>query len=52
MDPRMHIARTLELLSDAGIDDKAFWAELDNCQGPEDAIQICGKYRAMASANA
>lgn len=52
MDPRLHIAKTLEMLSDAKMDDTAFWDELNNCQGPDDAIQICVKYRAMASANA
>jgi hypothetical protein len=42
----------MNALDTAKMDDKAFWAELDNCDGPEDAIAICNKWIEMAQVSA
>lgn len=48
MDPRMIIADTMDILRKAGMSDKELWAELDNCEGPMDAIKICWKWQGLA----
>jgi len=48
MDPRFTIADTYKKLQKAGISYKEFEAELNNCDGPDHAIEICYKYQDMA----
>jgi hypothetical protein len=49
MDPRFAMADTYRLLDRAGIALDDFNTEINNCQGPEDAITICYKWQAIAS---
>lgn len=48
MDSRRIIAETYDKLDAAGISYKEFEAELNNCDGPEDAIHICYKFQSAA----
>lgn len=52
MDPRMIIAETINVLRKAGISDAELWKELDNCEGPMDAIKICWKWQGLAEEQA
>jgi hypothetical protein len=45
IDPRFSIARTYDVLRQAGIDHAEFEAELNSCQSPNDAVRICIKWR-------
>ena len=49
MDPRYAMADTYRLLSRAGISSDDFTKEVNNCQGPDDAVTICYKWQAIAS---
>jgi len=49
VDPRFAIARTYDALEKAGLDIKSFENELNNCTGPDNALEICAKWRNMAS---
>lgn len=45
IDPRFSIARTYDVLRQAGIDHAEFEKELNNCDSPQDAMRICLKWR-------
>jgi hypothetical protein len=49
MDPRFAMADTYRLLDSAGIALDGFNTEVNNCQGPEDALRICAKWQAIAN---
>jgi hypothetical protein len=46
MDPRLWMAQVYRNIKGEAL--KAFEAEINNCQGPDDAIAICQKYLATA----
>ncbi len=48
MDPRLFMAKVYKALRGDAEQTKAFEAEINNCQGPDDAIRICTKYLALA----
>lgn len=52
MDPRLVIAATLDILRKAQLSDAELWKELDNCEGPADAIKICWKWQKLAEEQA
>lgn len=45
-DPREYMGLVIRTIKDKAILDK-FWKEIDNCQGPDDAIAICKRYLHM-----
>ena len=47
-DPRFAMAEVLRILKSAGIDDKEFWDEINNCTGPDHAIKICRSWALKA----
>jgi hypothetical protein len=49
VDPRFSIARTYDVLEKAGLNIASFESELNNCTGPENALEICAKWRNIAS---
>jgi hypothetical protein len=49
MDPRFAMARTYDVLEKAGVDLAGFENEINNCTGPENALEICAKWRKIAS---
>jgi hypothetical protein len=49
MDPRFIMAWTYEDLRKAGISADEFEKEINNCEGPDHAIEICIKWRGIAS---
>lgn len=49
MDPRFAIARTYDVLEKAGLDIASFESELNNCTGPDNALEICAKWREIAN---
>ena len=51
MDPRFSMARTYEALDKAGMSSKGFEDEINQCTGPENALEICKKWRKIAEAN-
>ncbi len=48
MDPRLYMAKVYKALRGDAEKTKAFEAEINNCQGPDDAISICLRYLAVA----
>jgi len=49
VDPRFAIARTYDVLEKAGLDIASFESELNNCTGPDNALEICAKWREIAN---
>ena len=48
MDPRLVMAETLKMLKKAGMDSAEYMAEVNNCEGPDDAIAISYQWQAIA----
>lgn len=48
MDPRLYMAEVYRALRGNAEMTAQFENEINNCQGPEDAIDICTKYLALA----
>lgn len=48
MDPRFVMADTLKMLKKAGLPSAEYMAEINKCEGPEDAIAISYQWQAMA----
>lgn len=46
MDPRLWMAQVYRQVKGEAL--TKFEAEINNCQGPEDAIAICKRYLALA----
>lgn len=45
-DPREYMGLVIRTIKDKAVLEK-FWKEIDNCQGPDDAIAICKRYIKM-----
>ena len=48
MDPRFVIAETLEMLKKAGLKSDDYMKEINECEGPDDAIAISYQWQAVA----
>jgi hypothetical protein len=48
MDPRLVIAETLKMLGKAGLPSVDYMNEINNCEGPDDAIAISYQWQAVA----